>query len=171
MYAAGLPAHGAIEILVRAFYALQDTRTPVAIAVFAMMANAALAYLLVAPLGHLGIALALSASASAEAVFLALALYRRFPTIISGSLALSLGRTAAAAVAFAAVALSALAAARQAGVHPLFEALAALLPGGLAYLAVAYVLRSPDLLSIVDIIRRRIAPRARGTQPAASLSP
>jgi putative peptidoglycan lipid II flippase len=172
MYAAGLPAHGAIEILVRAFYALQDTRTPVAIAVVAMVANAVLASTLVGPLGHLGIALALSVSASAEAVLLAATLYRRRPTVFSGALAVSLARTALAAAALAGVALAALAAARHVGLHPLFQVIGSLVPGGLAYLAVAYVLRSPDLLTVIGIIRRRLPPLySRERPPPAAPAP
>lgn len=41
-YAVGLPAHGLYEILARAFYALTDTRTPVAVGVLAMGTNVGL---------------------------------------------------------------------------------------------------------------------------------
>ena len=42
-YALAVPAHSAIEIISRGFYVLGDTRTPVAVAVGAMLLNLALA--------------------------------------------------------------------------------------------------------------------------------
>jgi putative peptidoglycan lipid II flippase len=57
-YALGLIAHAGVEILARAFYALHDTRTPVAIGLAAMAGNVALSLLLREPLAHGGLALA-----------------------------------------------------------------------------------------------------------------
>lgn len=57
-YALGLIAHAGVEILARAFYALHDTRTPVAIGLAAMAVNIALSLLLREPLAHGGLALA-----------------------------------------------------------------------------------------------------------------
>ena len=51
LYALGLPGHGAIEVLARAFFARQDTRTPVILGVCAMALNVLLATLLVGPAG------------------------------------------------------------------------------------------------------------------------
>ena len=47
----GLVAHALIAVLARAFYALHDTRTPVAVAVLAVVINTTLAVALVEPLG------------------------------------------------------------------------------------------------------------------------
>jgi putative peptidoglycan lipid II flippase len=82
-YAAGLPAHGAIEILTRVFYALQDTRTPVAIGVAAMAANVVLAYAGAPNFGYLSIAAALSIATTLEALLLWLLLRRRVPGLAS----------------------------------------------------------------------------------------
>ncbi len=68
IFAVGLPAHGAIEVLARAFFARQDTRTPVILGVGAMVLNVLLATLLVGP--RWGIALAMSLSATLEALAL-----------------------------------------------------------------------------------------------------
>jgi putative peptidoglycan lipid II flippase len=57
-YALGLIAHAGVEILTRAFYALHDTRTPVAIGLAAMAGNIVLSLLLKGPLTHGGLALA-----------------------------------------------------------------------------------------------------------------
>ena len=76
-YAIGLPAHAAIEVLSRGFYALSDTRTPVMFAVTAMLINLVLAAALVDPLGVEGLALALSVATLVEAAGLFLALNAR----------------------------------------------------------------------------------------------
>jgi putative peptidoglycan lipid II flippase len=57
-YSIGLIGHSAVEILARAFYALHDTRTPVAIGIGAMVLNVLLSLLLVGPMAHAGLALA-----------------------------------------------------------------------------------------------------------------
>ena len=66
----------AIEIHSRGFYALGDTRTPVALAIASMLLNILLSALLVGPLELKGLALALSVSAIAEFVLLVLLLHR-----------------------------------------------------------------------------------------------
>ncbi len=62
-YALGLVAFAGVRITVPAFYSLQDTKTPVKIAVFALLANAVFGVLLMFPLKHGGLALAVSLSA------------------------------------------------------------------------------------------------------------
>ena len=59
-YTVGLWAFSGMRILIAGFYALQDTKTPVKVAVVAMMVNAVSSVLLMGPLKHAGIALGLS---------------------------------------------------------------------------------------------------------------
>ena len=66
-----------IAVLARAFYARQDTVTPVAAAVGAVAINCTLAVVLVGPLGLPGIALAIAIAAWIEALVLLAILYRR----------------------------------------------------------------------------------------------
>jgi putative peptidoglycan lipid II flippase len=73
----GLVAHALIAVLARAFYALHDTRTPVAVAVLAVVINTTLAVALVDPLGLPGIALAIALAAWLEATVLLVLLRRR----------------------------------------------------------------------------------------------
>jgi putative peptidoglycan lipid II flippase len=75
----GLTAHAMIAVLARAFYARQDTATPVAAAVGAVAINCTLAVVLVGPLGLPGIALAIAIAAWVEAGVLLAILYRRLP--------------------------------------------------------------------------------------------
>jgi putative peptidoglycan lipid II flippase len=71
MYAIGLVGMGAVFLLVRAFAARLDTRTPVRVSVVAFFLNVVLNLLLVrTPLKHAGLALASSLAFSAHAVIL-----------------------------------------------------------------------------------------------------
>ncbi len=70
----GLPAHSAIAILARAFYAAQDTRTPMLGAVLAVGVNVAVSVATVGELGIRGLALGIAAGAWLEATFLVIRL-------------------------------------------------------------------------------------------------
>ncbi len=61
-YSLGLWAFAGVRIVVPAFYAIQDTRTPMKIASISMLLNIVLNILLMGPLGHRGLALATSLS-------------------------------------------------------------------------------------------------------------
>jgi putative peptidoglycan lipid II flippase len=91
-YALALFAHSGIEILSRGFYALGDTRTPVALAVASMLLNLVLAAWLVGPLELRGLALALSIATIAEMAGLLLLLEKRVPALDSLALLGGLGR-------------------------------------------------------------------------------
>jgi len=82
-YALGLVSHSALEIMVRAFYALQDTRTPVVIGTAAMGLNLLLSFafsFVFTQWGwwpHGGLALALSLSTTLEMLVLGWAMRQR----------------------------------------------------------------------------------------------
>ena len=69
-YSLGLVAFIMIKVLAPGYYARQDTRTPVRIAVIAMVSNMVMNIILVFPLAHAGLALATSLSASLNALLL-----------------------------------------------------------------------------------------------------
>ena len=85
-YALGLVGFASVKIGAQAFYALGDTRTPVKIAVGAMVLNSVLAVALAFPLRHGGLALATSCSATANALALAWLLRRRLGEIAEPAL-------------------------------------------------------------------------------------
>ncbi len=66
-YAIGLMSLILVKVLSNGFFARQDTKTPVRIAVFAMVVNIILSLLLVFPLKHAGLALATSLAATVNA--------------------------------------------------------------------------------------------------------
>jgi putative peptidoglycan lipid II flippase len=86
----GLTAHALIAILARAFYARQDTRTPVAAAILAVVINSTLAGVLVGPFGLPGLGLAIAIAAWVETIVLLVLLRRSLPELAFRPL-LSLG--------------------------------------------------------------------------------
>jgi len=83
-YALGLMGFLGVKVLAPGFYARQDTRTPVRIAVIALIVNMVFNLLLMFPLGHAGLALATTISALVNAGLLLrgllnLGVYRPLP--------------------------------------------------------------------------------------------
>ena len=165
-FSIGLTAHALIAVLARAFYARQDTVTPVAAAVGAVAINCTLAVILVEPLGLPGIALAIAIAAWLEALVLLAILYRRLPHFaVSGLARVGLEAVVGSVIAgvIAVPVLSALSAAL--GAEPgrivlLVEAAVVSLLFGAVYALVSLVLRIPELPSIVgvmaDLLRRPV---------------
>ncbi len=65
-YSLGLWAFSGIRVMVSAFYALQDTKTPVKVAIIAAAANLVFSLALMGPLRHGGLALALTLASSLQ---------------------------------------------------------------------------------------------------------
>lgn len=76
-YAVGLPSFVMIKVFAPGFFAREDTRTPVKIALIAMGANVVLNVLLMIPFAHVGLALATSISGWMNAAMLGMILHRR----------------------------------------------------------------------------------------------
>lgn len=76
-YGAGLIGLIAIKVLAPGFYARQDIRTPVKIAIIVLVLTQVLNYLLVPHLAHAGLALAIGIGAMVNALFLLIGLIRR----------------------------------------------------------------------------------------------
>lgn len=134
-FAAGLPALMLVKALTPGFYAREDTRTPVKIAVATAIVNVASAALLMFPLAHVGIALAASIANWLNAVLLAVVLWRRGFLRFDARLRARLPRTglATAAMAGALIGLDAALAPWFAGSFPeRAAALSVLVGGGLA---------------------------------------
>jgi putative peptidoglycan lipid II flippase len=168
LFMLGLTAHSAIGVLARAFYARQDTRTPVAAAILAVVINTSLGVLLVGSLGLPALGLAIATAAWAEALALLWMLRRREAGFDLGGIASVTIRAAIGSVAAAGAALlvleawNAVAGSGGGKVALLLDAALATIAGGLAYAGVALVLRIPELPSIVaimlDLVRRRGRP-------------
>ncbi len=106
-YAVGLAGYAGIKVLAPAFYALDDARTPMRVAVLSIITNLGLNWLFVRGLGfgHVGLALSTSAVALGNFVVLLVILRRRIGPL-GGGLGGALVRiVAASAIMIAAAAL------------------------------------------------------------------
>ena len=160
----GLAAHAMIAVLARAFYAQQDTKTPVIAGIVAVVVDCVLAVVLSGPLGLPGLGLAIAVGAWIEALMLLVVLRSRVRELelapVGVVAARSLVATAIASVA--AVALNGglgLIGSTEPGVVALAVRIAIVSGVGLgAYVLLAHALRIPELPSIVgimaDLLRR-----------------
>ena len=154
-----------VRQLVSMYYALGDTRTPVAVAAADLCVFVILALLLRGPYGHVGVGLAVTGSSAVQMLLLWRLLRGKLGALHTREILSSAGRTLLAALCGAA---GGAALARSLTPHSgaLPSAVARALPGllgSLGFLAifvvVAYTIGSPELLSLVDAVRRRRARR------------
>lgn len=155
-----LPGEALITILVRAFYANRDTRTPAIAAVLAVVLNVVIGVFAVTVLGWglAGIAAGIAVGSTIEAIVLAIVLGRRIPAfrpepLLRVALPVAAGSLAAGVVALVVLALIDGAVAGL-GVHvrAFVQLLAGGGLGGLAYLAVTWALRLPELGLIMRLM-------------------
>jgi len=102
-FAVGLSAFSMVKIIVPAFYALQDTRTPVKIAFVAMLLNIGFNFLLIRPLRNGGPALATSLSAFFNSISLFVIFLNRYGSIGGRSIVQSIGKFIVGSVALGVV--------------------------------------------------------------------
>ncbi len=156
-YALGLWAFCGVHVLARAFYALQDTRTPVRIAMMMVGANLVLNLVLVWPLQEAGLALASSLSSTGNVVLLFLLLRRRLDSLGLASIGRCAAKSAVAAFVGGAAGLFVWGVARTDG--GLASAVLALAAGlgttGALFLICAWAMRSRTLAELVQFRRRR----------------
>lgn len=159
-YCVGLIAFAGVRVVAPAFYALRNTRTPVAVAAVAMVVNLAGCLLLIPLLGHAGIALASSLSAYVNVALLLLLLRRRVGRLGGRALAACALRLSIASIIMG----GAVHQARTlwfppigAGFAARAAALAAIIGGGLVvYVVAAAALRAPELGELLQMRRRRL---------------
>ncbi|MBM4438568.1 MAG: murein biosynthesis integral membrane protein MurJ, partial [Actinobacteria bacterium] len=83
-FAIGLAGHALVEVLVRGFFAMHDTRTPVAVGVASLLVHMLLSWLLAQRIGQGGIALGVSIGVLLEAYLLTVLLRVRGALAIGG---------------------------------------------------------------------------------------
>jgi putative peptidoglycan lipid II flippase len=152
-YAFGLIGHSVVEIVARAFYALHDTRTPVAVGVGAMALNVLLSLLLIVPLQHAGLALANTLATSIEMVLLVWLLARRLDGLEWPQLSATIVRAGAATLVMALP--LAWVAGRWSGAWPVLAGVAGLVGAAALYLGAAIILRMPEAQIIRQLRTRR----------------
>jgi putative peptidoglycan lipid II flippase len=158
-YAAGLLGHALVELVSRAFYALQNTRTPVIIGALAMGLNVAFSLTFSAWFArrglqpHGGLALANSLATGLECLALLFLMRRRLGGLDLGRLRPGLAASLLASVGMGAGLWGWL---QLTGDRPAWlVALVGVALGGLLYWAAALVLRAPEARQIPGLLLRR----------------
>jgi putative peptidoglycan lipid II flippase len=165
VFAASMVVQGLVPLLARAFYALQDTWTPLIAGVIAEAFNLLLAVYLREPLGIVGLAIAFSIAAYLNLVLLWWLLANRKGSLGQGMLLLSGAKTVAASVALFGFGWIA----RQ-GIGTVFplrtfwqvalQAGGTVVVGGAAFVVVAILLRSDELSDFKRAIKVRLLKKA-----------
>lgn len=152
-YAPAIWAYALTHTLIRAFYALGDTRTPMKIALATVCANVLLNIALIWPLAEAGLAWSTSICATGQAVALAVVLSRRMGApVFDGPTRAGVGRCLAATLAMSVVLLPAsLGLLSTPGWGASVAALAAtVVVGAGVFLGACVLLRMPELRWAVE---------------------
>jgi len=161
-YAIGLLGHSMVEVTSRAFYAMHDTRTPVITTTLAMGINIVLSLAfswLFNQLGwapHGGLALANSLSTALEGVALLVLMRSRLNGLSGRRLLAGLGQAALA------TAVMSLCVWGWMAVTPAFNpgliVIVGVLIGGGSYFLVAWLLKVPELVELIQLVFLRVKP-------------
>ena len=157
-YGLGLWAFSAVRVVVSVYYALQDTRTPVQTAVVSLLVNIGLGILLMGPLRHGGLALATSLASMVNFLLLVWLLKRKIGLLQWHEIIVSAGRTLFCSGVMAGAIYGVMTVAvqsRSPGMWRLGIGLTAtILIGVLIYAGCAMVLKSPEMGTILQIIKK-----------------
>ena len=162
-YTAGLIGHALVEILSRAFYALHDTKTPVLVGTLAMGLNAVFSFTfpgLFVSAGWLalgGLALAMSLATALEAVALLLLMRHRLGGIDGKQIANGVVQFTLATLAMSLGLVGWLQISGNLNVWVI--GLGGVAIGGLIYGLGVFALKVPEVNSMLEFIRRRMAAR------------
>ncbi len=158
-YSLGLVAYFVQHLLVRAFYAMHDSRTPAKVAICMVAANVALNLALVVPFEERGLALATAACATVQVIWLAIRLAGRLPTLCWRAIARAVFPMLLATAAMAAV-LTVFHSGRLLGSllgqAPVIRLLVLVTLGVSTYVAMARLLRIGELTAV---FQKTAAPR------------
>jgi putative peptidoglycan lipid II flippase len=167
-YAAGLVGHSIMEILTRAFYAQQDTKTPVIIGTIAMLLNVVFSITFskfFAQIGWLplgGLALANSLATALEATALFIFMRRRLNGIEGRSIVDGAWRVSLSALGMV-IGLSFWIQATG-GMNRWLVALGGVGIGGIIYLVGVVILKVPEIRMVINAIARRLPRRDSSSQ-------
>ena len=96
VYALGLPFFSFVNLVLRAFYAQKDTKTPVRAALLSFIVNIVLSFALMGPLSIVGLAIAGNVAIIVQAWYLQVQLARKTPQLAARHLLGDLGKIAVA---------------------------------------------------------------------------
>jgi putative peptidoglycan lipid II flippase len=147
-YAIGLAGQSCLELVARAFFAQQDTITPLIVATGSGIVNILLALVLMGPLGHGGLALANSLAVSAEVLVLLLILRRRLNGVEGRAMLWMLVRVLIAALIMSLAVLAVLQMLDGQGAPPFVRLVVGGITGAAVYIAVSLALRVRELVRL-----------------------
>jgi putative peptidoglycan lipid II flippase len=167
-YTVGLWAFSVIRVIDAAFFALQDRKSPLKAAVVALLVNVACSIVLMGPLKHGGIALATSIASAVNVIMLAVILRRKLGRILGADFYRSIAKMAAASlVMWASLRLvEAILPWRTDG--PFDERLlfltVSVAVGAAVFFVTAFLVRSPEMVTFVGAVNRRLRRRPHPPQ-------
>ncbi|HXF40818.1 MAG TPA: murein biosynthesis integral membrane protein MurJ [Blastocatellia bacterium] len=159
-YAIGLAGYAAIKILAPAFYALNDSRTPMMVSLLSMAINFVMNWMLVGVLQERGLALSTSTVALMNFVLLYMVMQRRISGIEGRRTAITVAKILAASVLMGAVCwfmsdrIQAFAGVSSAA--KLANVVASISLGGFVFYVAASALGVPELKVATETIVRRL---------------
>jgi putative peptidoglycan lipid II flippase len=171
MYSLGLVGHALVQIISRAYYAMKDTQTPLALTLISIGVNVVLAVLLAPTLGINGLALANAIATLVEAFLLFALLASRARLRLSGIGTSSLKVMSASLVMGIAMFLFIRATnffvdLDETKLGLLLQTMVATAVGGAVYLAASRLLGIGELAEIIAVVRARLARRTPPPGPA-----
>jgi putative peptidoglycan lipid II flippase len=158
-YALGLFAHGGNAMLIRAYFALQDVRTPIALGVAAVALNVLLNLILIRFLAHGGLALASSIAAVVNFLLLSHCLRKKLGSFDGRRIARSLAKMAFGSLVMGSVCWVGLNLSERLLPdtsllkYQILQMAGLILIGLLAYLAIALLLRMEEMSRIGHLRR------------------
>jgi len=158
-FAAGLVGHSIVEIVSRAFYALQDTRTPVLVGAIAMSLNVLLSLIFSALfqrtgwMPHGGLALANSLATTLEMVALLYLMRKRLSGLDERRILFGFAQAILAALAMSLFLGAWLY--RTNGLNVWIQGVGGVVLGGIIYTLVILALRVPEAKELLGILPKR----------------
>jgi putative peptidoglycan lipid II flippase len=158
-YSSGLWAFVGARIVASAFYSMQDTKTPVKIAVISVLTNIIFSFILMGPLRHGGLALANAIASAVNFTVLFFLLRRRLARVDGRKIVRSFLKTAAASFVVGLVGLLAVKGYTWNAGTGIVEKTGVLV-GAIAlcigvYILITYLMRSEELKYIIKMRKRR----------------
>jgi putative peptidoglycan lipid II flippase len=150
-YSLGLPAYAAAKVFANAFYSFQDTKTPVKIAIGAMILHVILCILLMCPMGVGGLALATAVSSYFNLFLLAAYLKKRIGRLGLKKILFSSSKSLFASVITGIAAWNACRISENLFISVSFS----IISGLVAFAAVSYILKSEELNLFMQFFSRK----------------
>jgi putative peptidoglycan lipid II flippase len=168
-YCLGLAFYGVVDVLLRAFYALQNTVTPVLVSAAAMAANVLFSLILVRSLDHMGLALAYSLAGMLQCALLFLLLRMRIGHMDLHNILRSFAKTLGAGLVMGLAAIGAaafIAACLDITASKTAQIVQLGLSMGLAvalFFGITYFMKMEESKIVIDMFQRRLRRKKQQT--------